>query len=91
VPSQRQLRQAEYERLASIQQERCAICKRPRMVKRLAQDHCHTSGKTRGLLCDACNTGLGMFEDDIARLAAAIAYLDAWRRDHVLGGGVLYA
>jgi len=38
-------------------------------------DHCHNSGKIRGLLCGSCNTGLGHFKDDINMLENAIKYL----------------
>ena len=60
----------------------CAICglsesqtsKYGRM-KKLSIDHCHTTNKVRGLLCVACNTGLGGFKDNIDILASAISYL----------------
>lgn len=61
----------------------CAICEKPetningpsRKVKSLSIDHCHTTGKVRGMLCGNCNRGLGFFGDDPAVLKRAIAYL----------------
>ena len=59
----------------------CAICQRPeRKVVRgtiasLAVDHSHSTGEVRGLLCSSCNTALGLFGDDPARLSQAIAYI----------------
>mgnify|MGYP003442903592 FL=1 len=38
-------------------------------------DHCHRTGKVRGLLCDRCNKGVGLFDDDPAKLAGMIEYL----------------
>lgn len=51
----------------------CAICSKPKSL--LQVDHCHHSGKVRGLLCVQCNTSLGSFNDDIQMLEKAIQYL----------------
>jgi hypothetical protein len=50
----------------------CAICKEAPATH---LDHCHTTGNLRGLLCMKCNTGLGMFGDDLEKLKTAIDYL----------------
>lgn len=39
-------------------------------------DHCHESGKVRGILCRACNVALGGFRDNIDALRRAISYLE---------------
>ena len=38
-------------------------------------DHCHTTGRIRGVLCRFCNVGLGKFYDSKTRLQKAIDYL----------------
>lgn len=38
-------------------------------------DHCHKTGKVRGILCSRCNTALGGFRDQPEYLEAAIRYL----------------
>lgn len=38
-------------------------------------DHCHTTGKVRGLLCNNCNTALGLVDDKIEVLKRMIKYL----------------
>jgi len=63
------------------QDNRCKICKREAGKRRLHIDHCHTTGKIRGLLCSPCNTSLGGFRDDPELLRAAIQYLEENRDD----------
>ena len=67
----------EYFEMLNEQENTCALCDREHAgeLKRLAVDHCHKTGKVRGLLCEACNRALGMFHDDVERLFKAIDYL----------------
>ena len=54
----------------------CKICSKPEPTNvHLAVDHCHTTGKVRGLLCTPCNKALGLFEDKQDSLLNAISYL----------------
>jgi len=66
----------EYLRLFERQEGTCAICFENDGRRRLAVDHCHETGKVRGLLCVNCNTGLGKFRDNITMLQRAIYYLE---------------
>ena len=67
--------QFEYECMEEEQGGVCAICTNPPCKRGLFVDHCHKTGKVRGLLCSSCNTGLGYFKDKALRLFKAIAYL----------------
>lgn len=58
------------------QNAKCAICNtKPDAWPGLVVDHCHTTGKVRGLLCNKCNLGLGWFKDNPSSLNRAITYL----------------
>jgi len=71
----------EYEQQLQDQGGRCALCREPcRTGKRLAVDHDHETGKLRGLLCSACNTGIGSLGDNPVLMDRAIEY--------ILAGGV---
>lgn len=60
-----------------ISREVCDICGcSPKVYKRHSIDHCHKSGKVRGLLCDFCNTAIGKFNDDPILMRKAIEYLE---------------
>jgi hypothetical protein len=64
---------ADVERMTAEQDGKCALCRRK---KRLVIDHCHRTGRVRGLLCHQCNTGLGWIEgnpDVLARIAGYTA------------------
>lgn len=68
----------DYNNMFIEQGGRCAICGKHQteFKKRLAVDHCHDTGKVRGLLCDSCNNGIGKLKDDIQLLTNAIKYLE---------------
>jgi hypothetical protein len=54
------LSKEDYEYLLEIQDYCCAICKKE---KDLCIDHCHQTGRIRGLLCRRCNSVLGQFDN----------------------------
>jgi hypothetical protein len=68
----------EYDNMFSKQNGVCAICLKPQNHKKLAVDHNHISGTIRGLLCDACNRGLGQFKDNSETLKRASEYLTSF-------------
>jgi len=67
----------DYNNMLRNQNESCAICKKHKsnFSRMLSVDHCHNTGKIRGLLCAHCNHGLGKFKDNIKILECAINYL----------------
>jgi hypothetical protein len=71
----------DYDRLLAAQRNVCAICKRSNTQaggrgKNLHVDHCHKTGKVRGLVCHPCNAAMGNAGDDPARLRELADYLE---------------
>ena len=76
----------QYEKMLAAQHGKCPICRRrPGEIRILESgliekislhvDHCHLTGKLRGLLCGKCNRAIGLLGDDIFAMQRAIEYL----------------
>jgi len=63
------------------QNHRCAVCggiNNDSGKRVLGVDHCHATGKVRGMLCGNCNRMIGMAKDSPSILMAAARYLEQW-------------
>lgn len=72
----------DFNQISESQNHQCAICKKTAKEKikvgkkkYLCVDHCHDSGKVRGLLCDQCNRAIGLLKEDLQLFTNAIEYL----------------
>lgn len=76
------LSEEDYADLVSRQGNRCAVCQLPfdGYIKSMTPhvDHCHETGKVRGILCHNCNLLLGHAKDSRETLLQAISYLEAF-------------
>lgn len=74
----------EYAAMLARQNNVCAICGKPErhvhyhtgQVRQLVVDHCHRTGRVRGLLCSLCNRAIALFDDDPNWLRKAADFLD---------------
>ncbi len=74
----------EYKALEVKQNYVCAICKQSETaihkvtakIKKLAVDHCHDTGRVRGLLCLSCNQGIGKLKHNSEYLRQAAIYCE---------------
>ena len=73
----------EWEKIREEEGHACMICSitENELGKVLDVDHCHSTGKARGVLCNPCNNMLGRAKDNINLLKAAVTYLETY------GGG----
>jgi hypothetical protein len=77
----------QYSQILDAQDGKCAICRQPETqirngrLKALSVDHCHDSGRVRGLLCCDCNQAIGKFKDDPSLLRKAAEYLESATND----------
>jgi len=62
----------DYLKMLVSQDNKCFICRKDGP---LVIDHCHTTGKVRGLLCNSCNAGLGWFKENPESLVNAATYV----------------
>jgi hypothetical protein len=78
----------QYDNMLLEQNNKCAICKSDdpksrRYIKgksiRFSVDHCHTTGKVRGLLCAKCNNVLGLINDNPEIALRLATYLQKYR------------
>ena len=73
----------EYNRLLTEQDGVCAVCQKTETTKHqngkttsLCVDHCHSTGRVRGLLCRNCNGGIGKLQESAELLRKAAEYLE---------------
>ena len=98
----------QYEFFVKLQGDKCCICGSPEFAqgqyrgiktgrrRALSIDHCHETSQFRGLLCNTCNTALGMVQDNPFIVENLLAYLNHHEmrlkpnsRTYMLGSGML--
>ena len=70
----------EAKELLVSQSNACALCEKevswlPGFSASAHVDHCHSTGKVRGILCGSCNTALGKLGDSVESITKVLNYL----------------
>lgn len=70
----------DYNKMLESQDYKCGICERhmTEFNKNLGVDHNHKTGDIRGLLCQFCNTGLGLFREDLNLIKKVCNYIERY-------------
>lgn len=74
----------QYEEMLVAQGGVCLVCGQPetamngrtKEIQNFHVDHCHTTGRVRGLLCQACNIAYGVMNEDPERIRLLLAYAE---------------
>ena len=79
--------ETQYEAKKTLQNHKCMICSSDGFVignnghtETLVVDHDHETGQVRDLLCHNCNRALGLLQDSVETVEAALNYLKKWKR-----------
>lgn len=72
----------EAKELLVSQSNACALCEKevswlPGFSASAHVDHCHSTGKVRGILCGSCNTALGKLGDSVQSITKVLKYLES--------------
>ena len=67
----------DYKQMLNNQNGKCQICNNHMYKPNI--DHCHKTGKVRGLLCNKCNCSIGLLQDSVSILKQAIKYLTKYK------------
>jgi len=89
IARQKKISVSHYKELLEKSNGLCGICGQPetritrkdQSISPLSIDHCHRTGKIRDLLCNKCNRGLGLFDDDEEKLIKASNYITKWKKE----------
>ena len=67
---------SDYEFMLASQEGGCKVCGLAPTKHRLHVDHCHATGKVRGLLCQPCNVSIGKMRESPELLRALATYIE---------------
>lgn len=65
----------DYNNMLLSQNNKCALCFRLQGSSTFHVDHCHNTGRVRGILCHQCNWYLGIVDQDVSILERIKDYI----------------